>query len=106
MIDLKLIGCRIKDRRTFLNMTQEMLAEKSDTSIEHISRIENGRANVSLEMLDRLCSVLEMDLGTLFTGVSITLESYQQEEICLYFSRLSPALKMAVLSFVKELSRI
>lgn len=106
MIDLQLIGSRIKEQRTTLSMTQEVLAEKVGTSIEHLSRIENGHANVSLEMLDRLCCALDIDLGTLFTGVSITKGSYQNSEIVTYFSQLKPELKRTVLDFVKALSSL
>lgn len=104
MIDLRLLGSRLKQRRELQHITQEKLAELADTSIEHISRIENGHASVSLDMLDRLCCALDLDIGSLFSGLSVTSDTYQSSEVSDLFSKLDPKLKIIVLDFIKKLT--
>ncbi len=49
-------------RRVELDMTQEQLAERMDTSASTISRIESGQHVTSVTTLRRLASALEVKL--------------------------------------------
>ncbi len=55
------IGNRIKKRRTALEMTQKELAGKMNVSSQLISKWETGESIPSLEYLDAMCKVLDVD---------------------------------------------
>lgn len=61
------MGCKIKERREFLKMSQEELAEKSKVSRATISSLENNsERNTSTKILKRIASALETTVGELF----------------------------------------
>lgn len=64
----ELLGKMIKERREHMNekkMTQEELAEKVGVSAKQISSYENGHQYPPMDMLFKLCEVLDCDLGYL-----------------------------------------
>ena len=52
------IGQRIADLRSERGMTQQQLADTADISRVHVSRIEQGKYAVSLDVLDRISTAL------------------------------------------------
>ncbi|MBN8864365.1 MAG: helix-turn-helix transcriptional regulator [Sphingobacteriales bacterium] len=56
------IGNAIKFRREFLSLRQEDLAEMSGIAIKTIHLVETGTGNPSVETLDKLATVLGMEL--------------------------------------------
>lgn len=61
------MGCKIKERREFLKMSQEELAEKSEVSRATISSLENNsERNTSTKILKRIASALETTVVELF----------------------------------------
>lgn len=50
----KQIGKRIRHIRKINKITQEQLAEMVDVSVPYISNIENGKVNVSADVIIRL----------------------------------------------------
>ena len=61
------MGCTIKERREFLKMSQEELAEKSEVSRATLSSLENNsERNTSTKILKRIASALETTVGELF----------------------------------------
>lgn len=61
------MGSKIKERREFLKMSQEELAEKSEVSRATISSLENNsERNTSTKILKRIASALETTVGELF----------------------------------------
>ena len=56
------IGDKIRERRMFLKMTQEKLANDIDVSASFISDIENGRRKMSLETMIKISIVLKTSL--------------------------------------------
>ena len=61
------MGCKIKERREFLKMSQEELAEKSAVSRATISSLEsNSECNTSTKILKRIASALDTTVGELF----------------------------------------
>lgn len=57
-----IFGKFLKDIRNKRNLSQERLAELSFINIKTISNMENGKVNFDLDNLDRLSSVLSVDL--------------------------------------------
>lgn len=61
------MGCRIKERREFLGMSQEELSKKSGVSRQTISNLENNpEKSVSTKTLGKIAAALETTVGTLF----------------------------------------
>ena len=58
------IGINIHDRRIFLNLKQEDLAEIAGVAIKTIYAIESGKANPSVKTLMKLLNVLGMEIIT------------------------------------------
>jgi transcriptional regulator with XRE-family HTH domain len=61
----KKLGVRISQLRLGAGMTQAKLAEKSNLSIDSISRIERGDRAPSLESLEKIAEALGIDPGEL-----------------------------------------
>ena len=59
---LKNIGTLIQETRQSRNMTQSELAEALGTSQSAVNRIENGKQNISLEMIARIGEVLSSEI--------------------------------------------
>ena len=57
-----LIGTKIREARQNAGLTQKDLARKAKTSFETINRIENGKANTTVEMLLKLEDLLRIDI--------------------------------------------
>ncbi len=79
---LKEIGARISKRRRELSITQELLAEKMEVSVQMISNLELGKKAVRPENLLKLCRALGVSADYVLQGIrsekenSEFLESY------------------------------
>jgi transcriptional regulator with XRE-family HTH domain len=68
-MDIKLkVGSRIRELRHELGISQEALALKSEVDRTYVTDVENGRRNVSLEILERLINALEVTFSEFFNG--------------------------------------
>jgi len=56
------LGNTIKTRRKEAKVEQSMLIDYADISLWTLSRIENGKANPSLEKLENILEVLGLEL--------------------------------------------
>ena len=68
MLNYKLIGKRIKEKRKLCSISQAELAELSDLSVSYISHIENAKKKASLNSLVRISNVMEITLDSLLSG--------------------------------------
>lgn len=55
-------GKNVRAAREKKNMSQEELSYKSGVSVYYISRIERGKANVSLETLYKIVKTLNLQI--------------------------------------------
>lgn len=62
------VGERIKDRRTELGWTQDVLAQKAGISKSFLSDLENGKRNVGADTLFDIARALSLSLDYLMTG--------------------------------------
>lgn len=53
-----LVGRNCRERRVQLEMSQAELSERSGVSASYLSRIESGRGNPTLELLDSIADTL------------------------------------------------
>jgi transcriptional regulator with XRE-family HTH domain len=63
------LGARIKELRASKNLTQETVADKCDWDFTTVSRIENGKTNITMESIIKLCNAMDVTLEELFKGV-------------------------------------
>jgi y4mF family transcriptional regulator len=61
-MDPAAIGQKIKERRKFLHIKQEDLAEIAGVSERTLREIEKGAANPELNSLLKICDVLGMEV--------------------------------------------
>lgn len=69
-MDYYAIGQRIRKIRKARGYTQEMLAEMVDISVVHMSHIENGTTKLSLPVLVKMASALEVHADDLLYDVN------------------------------------
>ena len=68
-MDVKLkVGQRIRQLRKELELSQEALALRSEVDRTYVTDIENGRRNVSLEILERLIKALNVSFTEFFNA--------------------------------------
>jgi transcriptional regulator with XRE-family HTH domain len=61
-MSIKEMGAKLKFRREFLNLRQEDLAEMSGVTSKTIHLVESGTGNPSVETLEKMVTVLGMEL--------------------------------------------
>ena len=57
----RIIGLNIAYYREWVDFSQEQLADKLGVDQSHLSRIENARIGISLDMLFRVADALEIE---------------------------------------------
>lgn len=65
------LGKKIKEFRKNKGLTQDKLAEKIGIDVKHLSRIECGKNQLSLNLLYKICYILDVEPFRLF-DTSIT----------------------------------
>lgn len=60
------VGQRIRVLRKELELSQEALALKAEVDRTYVTDVENGRRNVSMEILERLVKALEVSFAEFF----------------------------------------
>jgi transcriptional regulator with XRE-family HTH domain len=64
-LDMKKLGRRIQRLRAARGLSQEALAEKAGLSRGYLARVETGRHEPSLTMLDKLAKALKVSVAEL-----------------------------------------
>lgn len=60
------IGARIKELRAERDLTLDALAERADVSRAMLSRIERGESSPTAQLMNKVCSGLDITLSALF----------------------------------------
>ena len=82
MTDIReLLAQNIKNYRRIRGLSQEMLAEKANTSTTHIGIIETSKKYPSPQMLAKIAGALGIDTPELFTSQSVTFISGYNKSI-------------------------
>ena len=66
----RILGERIRDRRTKLALSQEEIANLAGMNVSNYGKIERGLGNPNFHTLVRIASVLGIDPGTLIERIS------------------------------------
>jgi transcriptional regulator with XRE-family HTH domain len=68
-MDIKLkVGQRIRELRKQLELSQEALANEAEVDRTYVTDVENGRRNVSVEILERLIRALGVSVSEFFNA--------------------------------------
>lgn len=67
-MDYQAMGRRIRQRRRWLEMTQEKLAEAVGVCTSFIGHIERGSRKLSVETLWAICKALEISMDDIVAG--------------------------------------
>ena len=62
------VGNRIRELRKDLELSQEALALKAEVDRTYVTDVENGRRNVSLEILERIIKALNVSIADFFNS--------------------------------------
>ena len=62
------VGNRIRELRKNIKLSQEALALKAEVDRTYVTDVENGRRNVSLEILERLIKALNISVAEFFNS--------------------------------------
>lgn len=81
MDNKKLLGKRIKEIRKYKGFTQEKLSELVDIETGSLSGIESGRFFPSLHVLDKMSTVLEVELVEFFKFSTVDIPKNIDEEL-------------------------
>lgn len=60
------VGQRIKELRHRLKLSQEALANRADVDRTYMTDVENGRRNISVEILEKIIAALEVTFSEFF----------------------------------------
>jgi transcriptional regulator with XRE-family HTH domain len=68
-MDIKMkVGLRIRELRKGLEISQEALAYKAEVDRTYVTDVENGRRNISVEVLEKLLAALEVSFTEFFNS--------------------------------------
>ena len=68
-MDIKLkVGQRIKELRKKLEISQEALANEAEVDRTYVTDVENGRRNISVEVLERIIAALQVTYADFFNS--------------------------------------
>jgi transcriptional regulator with XRE-family HTH domain len=83
------IGERIKNKRKELGLTQEKLADMAYIGVQHLSKIENGKAMFSLSCLVSLANALKITTDYLLMDSVIATRPHLMGEVKIFFDDCS-----------------
>lgn len=64
------VGARIKELRLELKLSQEALANEAGVDRTYMTDVENGRRNISVEVLERITKALGISFSDFFSAKS------------------------------------
>lgn len=103
-IDFNLIGKRVKKEREHQHITQQKMADDLSISKYYISKIENGKAKVTLETLAEISSYLNISIVQLLTGSSPLHDDYYVSEYMEIYNEATPEQKSMILDIAKTIT--
>lgn len=97
------LGKRIRSYRQKLHMSQQVLGEQINYSVQHISHIETGKTKLSVECLFDIANALQVSLDELACGYVSSASPVLDEEISVLLADCSPQEKEIILETLKTL---
>jgi transcriptional regulator with XRE-family HTH domain len=98
----KSLGSRLQQIRLQRGLTQDAVAEAGRVSVSTIARYETGRRGLSLEVLTRIATALNLRLPDLLDVDEPT--AGLDSEVAALWGQLSPSQRAAVVAVMRELA--
>ena len=105
-IDYRKLGERIKQYRKMRGLSQEELAEITNSSKNHIGYVENAKRTVSLIMLVRISNALNVSIEDLLFDSLKTVNSGLEVRFNQVFSRCSAEKAYILFDVLKSIEDI
>ena len=102
-IKLKEMGARVREARRNLKLSQVDLAEQAQLHPTYISQIENGKANLSIDVFIRLTEALQVSADWLLRSNVPSVNKLETNEIVSLLNDCTVSEKKAILKMIKEL---
>lgn len=102
-MDYSGLGKRIHIYREKSKMTQQMLGEEANYSVQHISHIETGKTKLSVECLFDIANALGVSVDELACGYIHSSSFILDEELNSLLQDCTPKEKSIILETVKTL---
>lgn len=106
MVDFKLIGLRIKERRFEEQITQAYLAEQAELSPQYLSQVEAGKKHISLEALVKVAMALHTTADDLLTGNQFDTEDEYVRELSMLLEDCSGVERRILFEMIVSLKKI
>lgn len=74
--NIKEVSSRLKATREYLDISKEFMAERTNTTVEEYTVLENGEKDFSLSFLNACADALDIEMIELLTGSEPKLETY------------------------------
>lgn len=97
------VGERIKNIRTSKKLSARQLALKCNVSPAQISMIENSSANPSLDLLERICHILEIPLAEFFSD-KLSTQSPEVIQLMKSVENLTPEQIKQLTNFINSMT--
>ncbi len=104
-MDYSGLGKRIRAIRIRRKMTQQMLGEETDYSVQHISHVETGKTKLSVECLFDIANALNVSLDELVCGYVNSASVVLDQKLKTLLDDCSPREKEIILDTVKSLKK-
>lgn len=102
-MDYSGLGKRIRNYRQQLKMSQQMLGDRTDYSVQHISHIETGKTKLSVECLFDIANALNVSLDELACGYVNSSSVVLDDELKLLLEDCSAQEKEIIIDTIKTL---
>lgn len=94
------IGKRIREQRKARGLTQEKLAERLNTTMQYISRLERAENKVSIEYLYRIAQALDCSIYTLLPSTHLPQRKFFSEELMFQLEHCSAKQKQFLSNYI------
>ena len=105
-VNYELIGVRIKRYRENKGLSQEELGSIIGISNRHLSKIETGAKNPSLELILNIANVLNITADDLLADYLNNSTEKQNTELLTIFTDCTPAEKVILMDMLKHMKAL
>lgn len=104
-MDYKKLGTAIRQARVSNGLTQEKVAETLNLSDSYIGQIERGERSVTLDTLEKLCNVLNINMGFLLLDSDDLLGENDNaiSKLAIIFAGKTPSQKEKLLNIISSI---
>lgn len=101
-MDYEKLGDNIRNYRELRGFTQEKLAELSNISDKHLSKIERGKINIKIDTLVNIATALSVSVDTLLTETLEYVKPDYISQITYHISKLSEEKQARILWHLEQ----